>query len=110
MTTNLGAESAAALEQIAVGEHDPRSDALKAAAGGEVIVFDAEFIGPAQIAGHALWPLITWLGTDECNDELAAAVLKLRPGDLDHTTARAAVRDVLDALYEVLEREYPVPW
>lgn len=63
---------------------------------------------PVDNATVALWPLIGWLETD-AEEELAAAVLAERPGDTDVTAAREQVREVLDALMDVIYGEYGVP-
>lgn len=101
-------DSVIALEQIAISEHDPRRSLLDAT-GERFLAFDADVIGHEDIARYAVSSVITWLMSDESDEQLAAALLRLRAGDLDLTGARERVREVLDVLYEVLEHEYPMP-
>jgi len=104
--TDLRADTAAAVDALAVSDHDPRHAAIQAAAGNEVLTFvDAD-----ALAGTAVWTVLNWLATDECDDELAAELLRRGEVGDDLTQARTAVRLVLDVLHDRLTGEFPCPW
>ena len=59
-----------------------------------------------QAADIAIGLLLDWLVTDEADEELAAILLRDRPGDTDLTGARQQVCEVLDVLIRALNKEF----
>lgn len=63
--------------------------------------------GDAEIEDACRCVLATfkeYLAEQQTEVEIAAELLKRYPGDTDLTAARVAVRDVLDVLWDLLER------
>jgi hypothetical protein len=108
MTRELLAASAGYVRDLALSEHDPAQDLLDAIEDTHWLAFDWDMVDERTIACAAVGPVISWLCSDEADEQLAAALLRERPGDTDLTAMRARVREVLDALTAVLDPEYPM--
>lgn len=86
-------------------------EAVRVFEGDTTAADGVQLLDVNDVAAAAIATVAAWLADESTEIEVAATILRDRPGDTDLTAARAQVREVLDAVSDALDRVVgPMEW